>query len=72
MHLFREVGLVTRALLVIGNIIGIRIFTTSGLITAKVGNSSWLLGVWLVGCMLALIGAICYSLLAVRSPRAGG
>jgi APA family basic amino acid/polyamine antiporter len=68
MHLFREVGLVAAALLVIDNIIGIGIFTTSGLIAAEVGNPPWLLGVWLVGGMLALIGAICYSLLAVRIP----
>ena len=72
MQLFREVGLLAATLLVIGNIIGIGIFTTSGLIAAEVGNSPWLLGVWLVGGMLALIGAICYSLLAVRIPRAGG
>ena len=72
MQLFREVGLLAAALLVIGNIIGIGIFTTSGLIAAEVGNSPWLLGVWLIGGMLALIGAICYSLLAVRTPRAGG
>ena len=72
MRLFREVGLLAATLLVIGNIIGIGIFTTSGLIAAEVGNSPWLLGVWLIGGMLALIGAICYSLLAVRTPRAGG
>ncbi len=72
MQLFREVGLLAATLLVIGNIIGIGIFTTSGLIAAEVGNSPWLLGVWLVGGMLALIGAICYSLLAVRIPRSGG
>ena len=68
MQLFREVGLLAATLLVIGNIIGIGIFTTSGLIAAEVGNSPWLLGVWLVGGMLALIGAICYSLLSVRIP----
>ena len=72
MQLFREVGLLAATLLVIGNIIGIGIFTTSGLIAAEVGNSPWLLGVWLVGGMLALIGAICYSVLAVRTPQAGG
>ncbi len=72
MQLFREVGLLAAIFLVIGNIVGIGIFTTSGLIAAEVGNSPWLLGVWLIGGMLALIGAICYSLLAVKTPRAGG
>ncbi len=72
MQLFREVGFLAATLLVIGNIIGIGIFTTSGLIATEVGNSPWLLGVWLIGGMLALIGAICYSVLAVRTPQAGG
>lgn len=72
MQLFREIGLLSSTFLVIGNIIGIGIFTTSGLIAAEVGNSPWLLGVWVVGGMLALIGAICYSLLSLQTPHAGG
>ena len=72
MKLFREVGLASSTLLVIGNIIGVGIFTTSGLIAQELGNSPWLIGIWLLGGFLALIGSICYSRLAVHVPRAGG
>jgi APA family basic amino acid/polyamine antiporter len=72
MQLFREIGLLSATFLVIGNIIGIGIFTTTGLIAAEIGNSPWLLGVWILGGLLALIGATCYSLLSKRIPQAGG
>ncbi len=72
MQLFREIGLLSATLLVVGNIIGIGIFTTTGLIAAEIGNSPWLLGVWILGGFLALIGATCYSLLSKRIPQAGG
>ena len=72
MHLFREIGLLSATFLVVGNIIGIGIFTTTGLIAAEIGSSPWLLGVWILGGFLALIGATCYSLLSARIPQAGG
>ena len=72
MQLFREIGLLSATFLVVGNIIGIGIFTTTGLIAAEIGNSPWLLGVWILGGFLALIGATCYSLLSKRIPQAGG
>ena len=72
MQLFREISLGSSVLIVIGNIIGVGIFTTSGLIAGELGESRWLIGVWLVGGALALMGALCYSALARETPRAGG
>ena len=72
MQLFREIGLLSATFLVVGNIIGIGIFTTTGLIVSEIGNSPWLLGVWILGGFLALIGATCYSLLSRKIPQAGG
>lgn len=72
MGLYREVGLAASTFLVVGNIIGIGIFTTSGLIAGQLGTSPWLIGVWLLGGFLALAGAICYSRLGVLFPHAGG
>ena len=57
MQLFREIGLLSATLLVVGNIIGIGIFTTTGLIAAEIGNSPWLLGGWILAGCLARIGA---------------
>ena len=71
-QLFREIGLLPSTLVVVGNIIGVGIFTTSGLIAEQLGTSWWLLGVWILGGLLALIGAICYSVLSIHIPRAGG
>ncbi len=72
MQLFREISLGSSTLIVIGNIIGVGIFTTSGLVAGELGESRWLIGVWLVGGVLALMGALCYSTLARETPRAGG
>ena len=72
MQLFREISLGSSLLIVIGNIIGVGIFTTSGLIAGELGESRWVIGVWLVGGGLALVGALCYSVLARETPRAGG
>ena len=72
MKLFRELELTSSTLLVIGNIVGVGIFTTSGLVLEDVGQSPWVLGVWLLGGLLALSGAICYSVLGRAMPQAGG
>ncbi len=72
MKLFREIGLTSSFFLVIGNTVGIGIFTTSGLIAEELGNSVWLIAVWVLGGVLAFIGAVCYSVLGVRIPKAGG
>ena len=58
--------------LVVGNIVGVGIFTTSGLIAAELGLTPWLLGIWVLGGLLAAIGAVCYSVLAAQIPREGG
>jgi len=72
MKLFREVDLFSSTFLVVGNIIGIGIFTTSGLIAEEIGTGIWLLGIWIIGGLLALLGAICYAVLALQIPKAGG
>jgi basic amino acid/polyamine antiporter, APA family len=72
MKLFREIGFASSTFLVVGNIIGVGIFTTSGLIAEQIGPSIWVLGVWVLGGVLALLGATCYALLGLRIPKAGG
>jgi len=72
MSLYREVGLSSAVFLVIGNIIGIGIFITSGLVVEQLSASPWLIGVWILGGILALTGAVCYGKLGTLFPRAGG
>ena len=72
MALHREIGLASATFLVIGNVIGVGIFVTSGHIAEQIGASGWLIGVWLLGGALALIGALCYAKLGILFPKAGG
>ena len=52
--------------------IGTGIFTTSGFLAGDLGSPVLVIGIWLVGALIALIGALCYSELAINFPRSGG
>ena len=58
--------------LVVSNMIGVGIFTTTGFLAGDLGHPSLVLAIWLVGAGIALAGALCYSELAVNFPRSGG
>ncbi|KJS30113.1 MAG: amino acid permease [Desulfatitalea sp. BRH_c12] len=68
----REMGLFSATTLVIANMVGTGIFTTSGFILAELGSPRMLLLCWLCGGFFALCGALCYGELGARYPRAGG
>ncbi len=68
----REIGLFSAAVLVIANMVGTGIFTTSGFILAELGSPKALLWCWVCGGVFALCGALCYGELGARFPRAGG
>ena len=70
--LARQLGPVDAAIVVIANVIGVGIFTTPRFVATIVPNSAAILGVWLVGGVLAFIGALAYAELAARRPVAGG
>jgi APA family basic amino acid/polyamine antiporter len=59
-------------MLIVGNIVGIGIFTTTGYISNYVHNASTMLGLWILGGLLSFFGALTYSELSTRFPRAGG
>jgi APA family basic amino acid/polyamine antiporter len=59
-------------LLVLANIIGAGIFTTTGFQAADLGNPGWIFTLWVVGGVLAFCGALCYGELGAAMPRAGG
>ncbi|MQA89979.1 MAG: amino acid permease [Gemmatimonas sp.] len=58
--------------LVIANIIGAGIFTTTGFQAADLGHPLYIFALWIVGGALALIGALCYAELGAMMPYAGG
>jgi len=52
--------------------IGAGIFTTSGLLLAQLHEPGLLLLLWAIGGVIALCGALSYSELGARFPKAGG
>ncbi len=71
-QLQRQLGLFTCILLVIGNIIGVGIFTTPGEIARDLPSAGWVLIAWVIGGFLALAGALTYAELGAMMPEAGG
>jgi APA family basic amino acid/polyamine antiporter len=70
--LHRKLGLFSTTNLVIANMIGAGVFTTSGLLMVELGDPLLMIGLWLAGGLLALCGALCYGELGAAMPRAGG
>ena len=68
----RKIGWITATSIVIANMIGAGIFTTSGLISGNLPNPTWVLLFWFIGGMIAIAGAMCYAELATRMPEDGG
>ncbi len=68
----RSIGYFTATSVVIANVIGSGIFTTTGFLARDLGSPFAILAIWLVGAVLALAGALCYSELGAAYPRAGG
>jgi APA family basic amino acid/polyamine antiporter len=68
----RHVSRRTASLLVVANIIGAGIFTTTGFQAADVGHPVVILGLWLLGGVVAVCGALAYGELGAAMPSAGG
>ncbi len=68
----RKLGLFPAANIVVANIIGAGIFTTSGLLMAELKSPLLMLLLWIAGGCIALCGAISYSELGVAMPASGG
>ncbi|MBN2480498.1 MAG: amino acid permease [Bacteroidales bacterium] len=71
-HLPRKIGLFSASNIVIANMIGAGIFTTSGLLMSGLNNPWLLITLWVVGGVVALCGALSYAELGAAMPHAGG
>jgi len=58
--------------IVVANMIGAGIFTTSGLLMADLRDPVLMLGLWVVAGIIALAGAMCYGEIGASIPKAGG
>lgn len=68
----RKIGWITATSIVIANMIGAGIFTTSGLVAGNLPNPTWVMFFWFFGGMIAISGSMCYAELATRMPDDGG
>lgn len=70
--LLRQLGVVSATALVVSNMVGTGIFTTSGFLAGQLGSPNLVLWIWVVGAICALCGAFCYSELGINLPSSGG
>jgi len=66
------IGFITASGIVIANIIGTGVFTSLGFQLPDIHSGFALLLLWIVGGIVSLCGALCYSELSAALPRSGG
>ena len=71
-RLTRRLGLWSAVAVLIGSTIGSGIFRTPAVIADRVPSAVPMLGVWVLGGLLALCGALTYAELGGMFPRSGG
>lgn len=70
--LLRQLGIASATALVVSNMVGTGIFTTTGYLAGQLGSAQLVLWIWVVGGISALAGAISYAELGVNFPSSGG
>jgi APA family basic amino acid/polyamine antiporter len=72
MNLKRRLNLLDATLLIIGNVVGAGIFTTSGFLAGELPQPLFFIGIWIIGGLLTLCGALTYAEMAGMFPHSGG
>jgi APA family basic amino acid/polyamine antiporter len=67
-----RLGVFSGTMMVVGGIIGSGIFLNPAIVAERVGTVSLTLTVWVVGGIVALVGALVFAELGARRPVAGG
>lgn len=65
-------GTLPAIMLVIGVVVGAGIFKAPSLVAGMTGSVEWMMGAWLLGGLISLVGALCYAELTTTWPHAGG
>jgi Amino acid permease len=68
----RGCSLLQASAVVVGAVVGIGIFKTPSVVAANVTSEAAFLGLWLLGGVVTLIGALCYAELGSTYPHFGG
>src|SRR5579883_2687795 len=72
MTLAKRLGLFDATMLVMGGIVGSGIFINPYVVAQQVRTPGLILGAWIAGGAVALLGAFVYAELAARRPEVGG
>jgi amino acid transporter len=67
-----QLGLWDAVSIIIGIVIGSSIYVIPSIINGHLSSPAEVLGIWVLGGVLCLIGALCYAELATAYPRMGG
>ena len=67
-----ELSVFDGVMIITGVVIGGGIFSLPPLVAGITGSVEWMYGAWVLGAVLALVGALCYAELATAFPSAGG
>ncbi|HUG54015.1 MAG TPA: amino acid permease [Vicinamibacteria bacterium] len=70
--LVRGLGLLDATTLIVGSVIGSGIFVAPSIMAGYIQTPGLLLGLWVLGGVLTLFGALAYAEMAAALPRAGG
>jgi amino acid transporter len=68
----RQLTLFDTTNIIVGIIIGSSIYEATPWIAGELPGAGWLIGAWLLGGLLSLIGALCYAELGTAYPTSGG
>ncbi len=68
----RGFGLSTTTFVVVASMVGTGILVSPGYMMASLGNYWAIFGLWVLGGLMAVCGALCVAELAAALPRAGG
>jgi amino acid transporter len=68
----RELTLFDSTCIIVGIIIGSAVYRTIPEVAQLAPGVAWLIGLWLLGGLLSLMGAVCYAELATAYPKEGG
>ncbi len=71
-HYARRLGLFSATMLVVGGIVGSGIFLNPAVVARRTGTAPLTLGTWLLGAVIALLGATIFAELGRRRPQVGG
>src|SRR5258706_6990670 len=67
-----DFGLATATFVVVASMVGVGILTTSGFTVYFVGSNQLMLGLWVLGGVIAAAGALTLCELSAAMPKTGG